>query len=70
MCKYSSNNKELEIDSLDISPVSCLIKLKKLHKFLWGKARMCIYLLLIFFLHDKCVNLRDICKGMRLSKIL
>lgn len=25
MCKYSSNKKELEIGSLDISAVSCLI---------------------------------------------
>lgn len=44
MCKYSSNNKELEIGSLDISPVSCLIELKKLHKFLWGKARACVFI--------------------------
>lgn len=63
MCKYSSNNKELEIGSLDISPVSCLIELKKLHKFLWGKARMCIYLLLIFSAAINALTLEIFARG-------
>lgn len=63
MCKYSSNNKELEIGSLDISPVSCLIELKKLHKFLWGKERMCIYLLLIFSAAINALTLEIFARG-------
>lgn len=62
MYKYRSNKRELKIDSLDISPVSCLILLRKLHKSSWG-VDVHVYLFIIDFFFPPPLSALNVLKS-------